>query len=257
VDHYSGFGSIVGSLRNPRVEGDQAKADLHLIESHPMFSVIMDLAEDQPGTFGLSIAFSGSVEEVGKLGYARVVELYSVDLVDSPAANPAGLFQVTITPNERKIMTIVEIKTAVLEALGVKRKVEEVETQAHEFEEDNKKLTAELATSLEKVITLEAAVAERDQMVKSLEAKLTEATKNFEAATNELKTAKAAVTEFDAKVAKAASAKALEITQSQGQAPVKQDPVNDPAGNSSDDLSHLKGREKVKAAFERQLGIKR
>jgi hypothetical protein len=92
VNHGSGFEEIVGALRNFRIDGNQVRADLHLIKSHPRFAAIVEVAQMMPAAVGLSIAFSGAHEVQGGTRYARCAELYSVDLVDTPAANPNGLF---------------------------------------------------------------------------------------------------------------------------------------------------------------------
>lgn len=88
VNHGAGVDAIVGSLRNFRIEGNQLKADLHLLKSATELPRILEMAQTMPESFGLSIAFSGKPEG----GFARCAELYSVDLVDDPAANPSGLF---------------------------------------------------------------------------------------------------------------------------------------------------------------------
>lgn len=100
IDHKSGFAGIVGSLRNFRIEGEQVKGDLHLLKSHDAFDNIIELASDIPDTFGLSISFSGKPEKKEARKCARCTELYSIDLVDQPAANPAGLFSVPIDSNQ-------------------------------------------------------------------------------------------------------------------------------------------------------------
>src|ERR1044072_8068098 len=58
VNHFSGFDGIVGALRDARISGDRVRADLHLLNEHPARDLILELAERQPETFGLSIAFS-------------------------------------------------------------------------------------------------------------------------------------------------------------------------------------------------------
>jgi hypothetical protein len=92
IDHWSGFEGIAGSLRAFRIEGDNLRADLHLLENHPARERILEMAEKMPGNFGLSIAYVGSSEEKDGVAFARISELLSVDLVDAPAANPSGLF---------------------------------------------------------------------------------------------------------------------------------------------------------------------
>lgn len=113
MDHWSGFGAIVGVLKNFRVElateksmGDAIgqcdclRADLHLLKSHPAFEQICEMCEYMPESFGLSISFSGKSETIEGMDFARCSELYSVDLVDRPAANPNGLFSASVDLNK-------------------------------------------------------------------------------------------------------------------------------------------------------------
>lgn len=90
--HGGSFGDIVGSLKKFHVDGDQLKADFHLLKNHPMRESILEMAAEMPDTFGLSISFSGDRETVDGKETARVMEIYSCDLVPEPAANPSGLF---------------------------------------------------------------------------------------------------------------------------------------------------------------------
>lgn len=92
MNHGDGVESIVGSLKNFRIEGKQLRADLHLLKSGEDYSKIIEMAQSMPDCFGLSISFSGDSEKVGSERHMRCKELYSVDLVDTPAANPSGLF---------------------------------------------------------------------------------------------------------------------------------------------------------------------
>lgn len=92
MTHEGDAGDIVGRLTNFRIEGDQLFADLHLLRSSPHRGYILELAETIPDTFGLSIAFSGPIEEIDEQRFARCVEIYSADIVSEPAANPTGLF---------------------------------------------------------------------------------------------------------------------------------------------------------------------
>lgn len=110
MDHGSGFGDIVGTLRNFRIDlagenymGDPTgqlqclRADLQLLKTHPATPTILEMAELMPDTFGLSISFSGSVDDQGADGmFVRCLEIYSCDLVDQPAANPNGLFSAAV-----------------------------------------------------------------------------------------------------------------------------------------------------------------
>jgi hypothetical protein len=96
LNHPEGKGgtvqSIVGALKNFRVDGSQVRADLHLLKSDENYDKIFELAETQPENFGLSIVFSGKSETEDDLKLARCTEIYACDLVDTPAANPTGLF---------------------------------------------------------------------------------------------------------------------------------------------------------------------
>lgn len=117
-----GMGRMLGRVSNARVQGDKVIGDLQLAQhAHKtpdgdLASYVMDLAEQDPGAFGLSIAFSGTAvwkladgtetpaftaakeriarpaSAVGAHPFARVTTLRAVDVVDEPAANREGLF---------------------------------------------------------------------------------------------------------------------------------------------------------------------
>jgi hypothetical protein len=55
---------------------------------------VLELASSMPDQVGMSVAFSYDIEEDKELSYpaVRCVEIFSCDLVDSPAANAGGLF---------------------------------------------------------------------------------------------------------------------------------------------------------------------
>jgi hypothetical protein len=94
LDHSGGAGDIVGYIDTLRIEGEKLLGDLHLLESSVHRAYILEIAERIPDTFGLSIAFSGPSEKsADKLTtLQRCSEIYSVDLVSEPAANPDGFF---------------------------------------------------------------------------------------------------------------------------------------------------------------------
>jgi hypothetical protein len=94
LDHSGGAGDIVGYIDTLRIEGEKLLGDLHLLESSVHRAYILEIAERIPDTFGLSIAFSGPSEKSSdKLTtLQRCSEIYSVDLVSEPAANPNGFF---------------------------------------------------------------------------------------------------------------------------------------------------------------------
>jgi hypothetical protein len=92
VNHGKALESIVGVLKNFCVDGGRLRADLHLLKSAIERDKVLEMAEAMPESFGLSISFANQPEEIEGRKFARCVEIYSADLVDSPAANPSGLF---------------------------------------------------------------------------------------------------------------------------------------------------------------------
>lgn len=93
-DHWSGIEDLVGSIKDVRREGDAVYGDLQLLKTHEHFPTIIEMAETMPSNFGVSISFHNAPEPVitgtTVTAYAvRVVELYSADLVQQPAANPS------------------------------------------------------------------------------------------------------------------------------------------------------------------------
>ena len=101
-----GFGKYLGRWSNFRIEGDSAYADLQLAESAfatpngDLGTYIMDMAEEDPESFGVSAATSlagvmyTEVPE-GKTLPLRLDGLRAVDFVDEPAATRGGLFDMT------------------------------------------------------------------------------------------------------------------------------------------------------------------
>jgi hypothetical protein len=63
LDHSGGAGDIVGYIDALRIDGDKLLGDLHLLQSSPHRSYILEIAQRIPDTFGLSIAFSGPSEK--------------------------------------------------------------------------------------------------------------------------------------------------------------------------------------------------
>jgi hypothetical protein len=92
VDHDTGMSGVIGWTKSFRVSGNRVLADMNLVSSHPAFSQIAELIKNIPSQIGLSISFAGSRVSSAGRSLLRVAELYSVDLVSQPAANPAGLF---------------------------------------------------------------------------------------------------------------------------------------------------------------------
>lgn len=174
VNHYSGFESIVGALRNFSIDGNQLRADLHLLETHEMRDRIMEMAEEIPDTFGFSIAFSGTPDVMESKAYARCKELYSVDLVDNPAANPSGLFSELVDLRETgsmqnenslidQIKSLVGFGKATLEAENstLKTNLEAEKANAAQLQTQLTKLQADLEAEKAKGPEMEKAFAAR------------------------------------------------------------------------------------------------
>ena len=117
TDHYTGFNEIVGALKNFTIDGEQLRADLFLLKNHDATARIIEMAELMPDTFGLSISFSGEHEESGETVLARCSEIYSADLVDTPAANPTGLFSAKVD-SMKTVMDEKQIADAIAAALA-------------------------------------------------------------------------------------------------------------------------------------------
>lgn len=116
-----GMGKYLGRFRNGEVDGDVVRADLHFAEAGhktpdgDLASYVMDMAEEDPEAFGISISFehdseamaafaadyaderggfvSPDIENDRNLPHVRLSKLRAADAVDDPAANPTGLFQ--------------------------------------------------------------------------------------------------------------------------------------------------------------------
>lgn len=91
-EHDGSVGQVVGVLRDFRVETNRVRADLHLLKSDDNFQKILEMSTTMPSEFGLSVVIPREIEKVDGKDCLRCSEIYSVDLVESPAANPTGLF---------------------------------------------------------------------------------------------------------------------------------------------------------------------
>jgi hypothetical protein len=217
ADHWSGFDAIVGALKDPKMDGPQLRGDLHLLESDDSRARIIEMAQKMPSQFGLSISFSG-IPEVRKVStelgtetdvaVARVTELYSVDLVDDPAANPSGLFSAVDSQNNHRMPTlaellpgmfgkdgtITELQTALAES---RANLSAAQLEATNLKTKNSELTAELS---KRDTALATAISERDEF-------------------------KATIDKPDGEIEKRAGLKAREIVAKNfGQVPLEVDP---------------------------------
>ena len=196
TDHYSGFNEIVGALKNFTIDGDQLRADLFLLKNHDATARIIEMAELMPDTFGLSISFSGEHEESGETVLARCSEIYSADLVDTPAANPTGLFSAKVD-SEKKVMDEKQIADAIAAALApVIEEMAALSAKLSALEVDEEK---EMTEDKPEEMTEDKAMVEHDEEKEDMTAKLSA----------ELAELKALVSNFGAKpVAPAVAAEA-------------------------------------------------
>jgi hypothetical protein len=136
LDHGAGIKDIVGFCDNFRIIGKKLVADLNLLETAEKRAYVLEIASRMPDTFGISIAFSGPVRERDGRSFASCTELYSADLVQTPAANPTGLFSFTAK----------SVDTSAKEMIDDKNKMED-------GEED----TVSIADIIERLSALETA----------------------------------------------------------------------------------------------------
>lgn len=232
VNHGTGFDSIVGSLRNFRIEGEKLLADLHLLKTHEMCPRVLEIAETMPASVGLSIAFSGVPEKKNGENFVRCTELYSCDLVDHPAANPSGLFSARVDSKEKGMGDNPEVKSFFSQLGEYFKFSKEVAAPVLELEAKLKAKSDELTAASGKVTELSTKISEL------------EIAANKHA--DQLK-------ELEASVESRASKKALELAAGQGIPPIQVKPEENPANKAQTELqkiSELKGLAKVTALLE-------
>ena len=111
LDHGAGIRDIVGFCDNFRIIADKLVADLNLLQNAERREYVLEIAEKLPDTFGISIAFSGPVREIDGKRFASCEELYSADLVQTPAANPTGLFSFEAKAVDKNLTNMEDEKT--------------------------------------------------------------------------------------------------------------------------------------------------
>ena len=172
LDHGAGIKDIVGFCDNFRIIGDKLVADLNLLKTAERRDYVLEIAEKLPDTFGISIAFSGPIREVNGKRFASCEELYSADLVQTPAANPTGLFSFEaksvdkVSPNmedakieiepadEPSIADIVARLAALETAFGDYKKAMEEMPKEEEMAEDKKDEESEMSKLSAKLDTI-------------------------------------------------------------------------------------------------------
>jgi hypothetical protein len=132
LDHGAGIKDIVGFCDNFRIVGKKLVADLNLLETAEKRAYVLEIASRMPDTFGISIAFSGPVRKKDGRSFASCTELYSADLVQTPAANPTGLFSFTAK----------SVDTSAKEMIDDKNKMEDGEEDTVSIADIVERLTA-------------------------------------------------------------------------------------------------------------------
>lgn len=114
-----GMGSYLGRWKNPRIDAGTLRADLHLADSAfkspngDLGTYVMDLAEEDPEAFGISLATRINEPEMNKLRLdlqsadanwkgrtpLRFRAVHAADVVDEPAATRGGFFSLTEVDN--------------------------------------------------------------------------------------------------------------------------------------------------------------
>ena len=209
ADHGTGFASIVGMLDGFRIDGEKLRADLRLLKSDSHYEKTMDMAESMPSIFGLSPSFSQITEKVGGELFARCQDLYSVDLVDAPAANPSGLYSSIV--DSENINRMSDIKEFVSGLFGKDGTITELQTHLAATRTDLSAAQLEATNLKTKNSELTAELSKRD-------ASLT-------AVTKERDDFKAIIDKPDGEIEKRAGLKAREIVVKQfGQAALEIEP---------------------------------
>lgn len=205
INHGSGAESIIGVLRNFKIDATQLRADLFLLRTHPFTPTLLEMAETMADSFGLSISFSGTVETTseGEQGAVRCLEIYSCDIVDEPAANPTGLFSKIDTATTNKSMPTYETP----EFLELKAQNEASNARFQKLDADFQAITIERNELSAKLETSEKSLAEFTAKANELSAQLEKQAEEH----------KAALSDFDAKIGDAAA----KLLASTGAAPVK------------------------------------
>ena len=182
LDHGAGIKDIVGFVNNFRIVGKQLLGDLNLLETSPMRDYVLEISSKLPDTFGISIAFSGPIREVEGLAFASCTELYSADLVQTPAANATGLFsftakQVDSFSKQMEDATIeIEPKEDEVSIADIVSRLAALETAFGDYKSKMEMPTEEPAAEMKEEMAAELSV------ISKLEAKLDSIISNFGAA---------------------------------------------------------------------------
>ena len=109
-----GLGRRIGAVRNPRIDGEVLRGDLHLSDlakrspvGGDMHEHVLGLAEEAPDDFGASIAYCEDTEAMAEANLKRgnvppllrIKKLRAVDIVDEPAATDGFFSELAELPD--------------------------------------------------------------------------------------------------------------------------------------------------------------
>lgn len=184
MNHSDDIVEVAGVFRDFRIDGDCIRADLHLLKSSRHKDYLLELAQECPEGFGVSINFYAGYSEKehdapNKTIACLCTKLSSCDLVTEPAATD-GLFEVgpnkPQAPNtmpeenqteESKPLSSEEIAKIAGDAAAaaVSESMSEVSEKLNQFTERLEKLETPPAEEEEESAE-EAAAAEEEKMAK-------------------------------------------------------------------------------------------
>lgn len=149
ADHSDSVGEIIGYMDNFTIDSKEAgksrvRADFHILETSEKANFFSELITKLAEQIGFSISFQPDQEQMDGGMFARLKELFSIDLVVSPATN-VGVFSIKNGSNQevalatpfdtaKKSMNKEEIISIVEEALKpFSEKLSAIETSLAQF----------------------------------------------------------------------------------------------------------------------------
>ena len=178
LNHFSSVQDTVGYYENFRVSKGKLLADLTLFEAHGGKDMLLEMINEIPSAFGVSLMFAADSPELDKESgnyMTRPRGLYSADFVDTPAANADGVFSADQIDSDEPVMgepstppedpKAAEAPLFVSEFSALSEKIEQLTAQMAAYE-------AKLATECEKIAADIKAFAEKPAADVELQARL-------------------------------------------------------------------------------------
>ena len=178
LNHFSSVQDTVGYYENFRVSKGKLLADLTLFETHGGKEMLLEMINEIPSAFGVSLMFAADSPELDKESgnyMTRPRGLYSADFVDTPAANADGVFSADQIDSEEPVMgepstppedqKAAEAPSFVSEFSALSEKIEQLAAQMAAYE-------TKLATECEKIAADIKAFAEKPAADVELQARL-------------------------------------------------------------------------------------